>query len=149
MNLPSDPLFYIVAVLAVVLVGLAKGGFAGLGTASMPLMTLVMSPVAAAAMLLPLFIVQDVVGVWAYRRTFDARTLAITLPGGALGTFLGWWLASSVSVWVVEAAVGAIALWAAFSPLPAAAALLMPALTLLTAWTVVNRVRHALAEAGA
>ncbi len=110
MNLPPDPLFYIVAILAVVLVGLAKGGFAGLGTASMPLMTLVMSPVAAAAMLLPLFIVQDVVGVWAYRRTFDARTLAITLPGGALGTFLGWWLASSVSVWVVEAAVGAIAL---------------------------------------
>lgn len=46
-------------------------------------------------------------------------------------------------------AVGAIALWAAVAPLPAAASLLMPALTLLTAWTVVNRVRHALAEAGA
>ena len=46
-------------------------------------------------------------------------------------------------------AVGAIALWAAIAPLPAAASLLMPALTLLTAWTVVNRVRHALAEAGA
>ncbi len=46
-------------------------------------------------------------------------------------------------------AVGAIALWAAVAPLPAAAALLMPALTLLTAWTVVNRVRHALAEAAA
>lgn len=110
MNLPSDPAFYIVAVIAVVLVGLAKGGFAGLGTAAMPLMTLVMSPIAAAAMLLPLFIVQDVVGVWAYRRSFDARTLAITLPGAALGTFLGWWLASSVSVALVEAAVGMIAL---------------------------------------
>jgi CDP-diacylglycerol--glycerol-3-phosphate 3-phosphatidyltransferase len=46
-------------------------------------------------------------------------------------------------------AVGAIALWASVAPLPAAAALLMPALTLLTAWTVVNRVRHALAEAAA
>ena len=46
-------------------------------------------------------------------------------------------------------AVGAIALWAAVAPLPAAASLLMPALTLLTAWTVVNRVRRALAEAGA
>ena len=46
-------------------------------------------------------------------------------------------------------AVGAIALWAAVAPLPAAASLLMPALTLLTAWTVVNRVRLALAEAGA
>lgn len=110
MNLPTDPLFYIVAIAAVVLVGLAKGGFAGLGTASMPLMTLVMDPIAAAAMLLPLFIVQDIVGVWAFRKTFDKRTLAITLPGGALGTFLGWWLASSVPVWIVEAAVGGIAL---------------------------------------
>jgi CDP-diacylglycerol--glycerol-3-phosphate 3-phosphatidyltransferase len=44
-------------------------------------------------------------------------------------------------------AVGAIALWAAVAPIPAAAALLLPLLTLLTAWTVVNRVRRALAEA--
>lgn len=45
------------------------------------------------------------------------------------------------------AAVGAVALWAALMPLPAAAALVMPALTLLTAWTVINRMRRALAEA--
>ncbi len=45
------------------------------------------------------------------------------------------------------AAVGALALWAAWMPLPAAAALLMPLLTALTAWTVVNRMRRALAEA--
>ena len=44
-------------------------------------------------------------------------------------------------------AVGAIALWAAVAHIPAAASLLMPLLTLLTAWTVVNRVRRALAEA--
>ncbi len=110
MSLPTDPIFYIVAVLAVILVGLAKGGFAGLGTASMPLMVLVIDPLAAAAILLPLFIVQDAVGVWAFRKTFDARTLAITLPGGLLGTILGWALASSVAVWVVEGAVGLIAL---------------------------------------
>jgi CDP-diacylglycerol--glycerol-3-phosphate 3-phosphatidyltransferase len=43
--------------------------------------------------------------------------------------------------------VGAVALWAAWTPLPDAAAVLMPVLALLTAWTVVNRVRRALAEA--
>lgn len=43
-------------------------------------------------------------------------------------------------------AVGALALWAAVTPLPAAAAALMPALAALTAWTTVNRMRHALAQ---
>lgn len=43
--------------------------------------------------------------------------------------------------------VGAIALWAALVPLPAAAAWIMPALAALTALTVVNRMRRALAEA--
>jgi CDP-diacylglycerol--glycerol-3-phosphate 3-phosphatidyltransferase len=46
-------------------------------------------------------------------------------------------------------AVGAVALWAAVAPLPAAFSLLMPVLTLLTAWTVVKRMRGALAEAAA
>lgn len=110
MNFPSDPGFYIVAAVAVILVGLGKGGFAGLGSASMPLMALVIDPISAAAILLPLFIVQDAVGVWAFRKDYDVRTLAWALPGGLIGTVLGWWLASSVAVWVVEAAVGAIAL---------------------------------------
>lgn len=46
-------------------------------------------------------------------------------------------------------AVGAIALWAAVLPVPDLAAPLMPLLALLTAWTAINRVRHALAETGA
>ena len=75
----------------------------------MPIMTLVIDPISAAAILLPLFIVQDAVGVWAFRRTVDWTMLAWTLPGAMLGTFLGWLMAANVSVWVVEAAVGAIA----------------------------------------
>lgn len=45
--------------------------------------------------------------------------------------------------------VGAVALWAALAPLPAAFVLLMPLLTLLTAATVVQRMRGALREAQA
>jgi uncharacterized membrane protein YfcA len=93
----------------VILVGLGKGGFAGLGSAAMPIMTLAIDPISAAAILLPLFIVQDAVGVWAFRKAVDWRILAWALPGAAVGTFLGWLLAASVAVWVVEAAVGAIA----------------------------------------
>lgn len=110
MSLPHDIFFYIVASIAVILVGLGKGGFAGLGSAAMPIMTLAIDPVRGAAILLPLFLVQDAVGVWAFRRNVDWPILAWALPGAAIGTFLGWMFAVSVAVWLVEAAVGAIAL---------------------------------------
>ena len=58
-----DPLFYAVAVPAVILLGLSKGGFAGVGALAMPMLSLVMSPVQAAAIVLPILIVQDVVWV--------------------------------------------------------------------------------------
>lgn len=44
------------------------------------------------------------------------------------------------------ACVGVLALWAALFPLPGWLWLAMPVLCALTAWTVVNRVRQALAE---
>lgn len=110
MSLPADPLFYLLAAIAVILVGLGKGGFSGLGSASMPVMTLAIDPISGAAILLPLFIAQDVVGVWSFRRSIDWRLLAWALPGTVVGIFLGWLLAASVPVWAVEAAVGAIAI---------------------------------------
>ncbi len=102
-------LFYGVATAAIVLVGLAKGGFAGLGATSMPLLALVMDPVRGAAMLLPILIVQDVVGIWAFRKTFDRRTLAWMLPGALIGIVVGWRLAASVDSHVVAGLVGGIA----------------------------------------
>ena len=110
MNLPTDLLFYIVAGAAVILVGLAKGGFAGLGAAAIPLLALVMDPVAAAGMLLPILIVQDAVSVWAFRHSYDARTLLLTLPGAVVGIFMGWYLASVIPADAVRGFVGVIAL---------------------------------------
>ncbi len=110
MTLFGDPIFLIVASFAVILVGLAKGGFAGLGAAAMPLLVLVMDPIAAAAMMLPILLVQDVVSVWAFRRSFDMTTLLWMVPGSAAGIFLGWLLASSVDSDYVRALVGAISL---------------------------------------
>ena len=108
MTFPTAPLFYIIASLAVIVVGLAKGGFAGLGAASMPLLALVMDPIAGAAMLLPILLLQDLVSVWAFRRSYDGRTLAWMLPGAVFGIFLGWLLASSVDSDAVRALVGII-----------------------------------------
>jgi uncharacterized protein len=110
LTLPTSPGFYSVAALAVIILGLGKGGFAGLGSAAMPLMALVIDPVRGAAILLPMMLVQDVVGVWAFRKDVDRPTLLWSIPGGLAGTILGWWLAASVSVSGVQAVVGGLAI---------------------------------------
>jgi uncharacterized membrane protein YfcA len=104
------PEFFVFAIPAVVVLGLAKGGFTGLGALGLPLFALGVNPITAAAVLLPILIIQDVVSIAAYRRTWDGRTLVTTLPGAVGGVVLGWWFAASVSVELVLAAVGAIAI---------------------------------------
>ena len=94
--------------LAVVLLGLAKGGFAGMGALSLPLIAMTISPVRAAAILLPILIVQDVVGVWAFRRDWSGYVLGWMLPGAAVGIGLGYIFAASVSTDAVLGMVGAV-----------------------------------------
>jgi hypothetical protein len=108
--LTFDTAYFAAMVPAVILMGLAKGGFSGLGLLSLPLMALVVSPVQAAAIMLPLLISQDVVTVWSYRREFDRRTLATMLPGALLGIVAGYLLAAQVSDAAVGLAVGLISI---------------------------------------
>lgn len=123
----TDWHFYLLAIPAVILLGLAKGGFAGMGALSLPLIALAIDPVRAAAITLPLLIAQDAVGVWAFRRTVDWRLLGWMLPGAVLGIALGYGFAASVSARSVMAAVGMISilfgcyrLWMARRPRPRA-----------------------------
>ena len=104
----TDWHFYALAVPAVILLGLSKGGFAGMGALSLPLLAFAIDPVRAAAITLPILIAQDVVGVWAFRRTVDWRLLGWMLPGSVLGIALGYAFAASVSSAAVMAMVGAI-----------------------------------------
>ena len=83
-------LYYVCAVIAVFVAGLAKGGFAGVGALAMPIMALGVDPVRGAAILLPILILQDAVGVWVYRRTWDGSILKVMLPGAAVGIGLGY-----------------------------------------------------------
>jgi len=102
--------FYLVAVPAVILLGLSKGGFSGLSTLAMPMMSLVISPVRAAAIVLPVLIVQDWVSVWAFRRDFSPRNLLILIPSSIVGVAAGWLLAARVSEDAVRLAVGVISI---------------------------------------
>ena len=101
--------FFLYAIPAVVILGLAKGGFTGLGALGLPLFALGVPPLKAAAILLPVLIVQDIVSIAVFRRSWDPRTLFIMLPGAAVGVVLGWWYAASVSTELILAAVGGIA----------------------------------------
>lgn len=106
----TDPVFYLLAIPAVILMGFAKGGFAGVGGVSMPLLALAISPVQAAAILLPILIVQDAVSVWAFRRTWDKGVLVVMVPSAAVGILLGYLLAAKVSAAAVLGVLGAISI---------------------------------------
>lgn len=103
-----DPSFYIAAVPATILVGLSKGGFTGLSILAQPLLALVMPPIQAAAIILPVLIVQDVVSLYAYWRRWNRRELIRTLPGALVGILIGYLLAASVSDAAVAFGIGVL-----------------------------------------
>jgi uncharacterized membrane protein YfcA len=105
-----DPAFLATAIIAVILVGLAKGGFAGLGALATPIMALAISPVTAAAILLPILIVQDVVSVWSFRRSWNRRIVAVMMPGALIGVGIGWAFAAALREEAVMGAIGAISI---------------------------------------
>ena len=109
--MPTEPMFYAVVIPAIILIGLAKGGFlSGLASIGVPIMALVMSPIQAAAILLPILVAMDIVGVVAYRRNFDVPSVRILVPATAVGIFVGWLTAAYTSEAAVRLIVGLIAL---------------------------------------
>ncbi len=82
--------FWSVAVLVALIVGFSKGGWGAIGNLSVPLLSLVVDPLTAAGLLLPVYLVSDGFGLWAYRHSFDRRVLAILIPAGLLGVGIGW-----------------------------------------------------------
>jgi uncharacterized membrane protein YfcA len=104
----TDPLFLTTAVLSVLLLGLAKGGFAGVGMAATPLLALTMPPLQALAILLPVLMMQDVLSIWWYRRDWDGWNVKVMLPGAVIGVGLAWALASVVPENVVRLLIGLI-----------------------------------------
>lgn len=86
----ADPVFYAIAVPAVILSGVSKGGFGGgLGIMTVPLMALVVPPAQAAAIMLPILCTIDVVGLWAYRGQGDRRNLELLLVAAVIGIGIG------------------------------------------------------------
>jgi uncharacterized membrane protein YfcA len=105
----TDPLFYLLAAIAVILLGLSKGGFFGLGVMGLPLMSLAVPPLQAAAIILPTVIAQDALTVWTYRHTWSVWNLKIMIPSMAAGIILGTLFAASLTAAHIRLAIGLIA----------------------------------------
>jgi len=112
-NLPviADLQFYLIAVPAVLLLGVSKSGFgAGFGSLAVPMMALVVTVPQAAAILMPVLLVMDLLGMAAFRRDFDLKLLRFLLPFGLLGTVVGAVLFRLLDAHVVAGIVGGFTL---------------------------------------
>lgn len=107
----TDPLFYLLSVPAVLLYGVAKGGFAGpAAVLAVPLMSILMSPSQAAAILLPILVVMDVFVLRTYWGKFDRTAVKILLPAALVGIGVGYLLAQGLSDSGMRIVIGVITL---------------------------------------
>ena len=107
----TDPVFYLVSVPAVLLLGISKSGFgAGFGSLAVPMMALAVSVPEAAAILMPVLLLMDLLGVAAFRKDFDRELLLFMLPFGVLGIVIGALLFKLLNAHTVAAIVGAFTL---------------------------------------
>jgi uncharacterized membrane protein YfcA len=108
---PEFPLaFYPVAILAIVLTGMAKGGFGtGAGGLAVPLMSIFIAPPEAAGIMLPILCAMDVFGVHAYRGSWSREHLRALVPGALAGIGIGALAFGALPVNAIRLLIGLIA----------------------------------------
>ena len=107
----TDPYFYAVTIPAVLLLGVSKSGFgAGFGSLAVPMMALAVSVPQAAAILMPVLLLMDVLGMAAFRKDFDLKLLKFLIPWGLVGIVVGALLFKLLNAHTVAGIVGAFTL---------------------------------------
>lgn len=108
--IPHEHIFYVVMALAVCILGLSKGGFAGIGAISTPLIAAFSDPATAVGLMLPIMLIQDPVSVFMYRGSFEWRILARMVPGALAGVILAYLFAATVPIWGMTLTLGIISI---------------------------------------
>lgn len=106
----TDPIFYLLAVPALLIVGIAKGGLGGgIGILGVPLMALAIGPVQAAAIMLPILMVMDGFALRQWWGRWDLPNLRVVLPGAIAGIVLGTFTFRYLSEDHIRVLIGVIA----------------------------------------
>ena len=103
--------FLFVAVPAVLIAAVGKGGLGNaMGVMAVPLMSLVIPPVQAAAILLPLLLIMDLFAIWGWRRYVDWNILKIIILPGLMGVGLGLLIFYQLPENAIRFLIGSIAI---------------------------------------
>ena len=91
MELIAEPAFWALAIPAVALAGISKGGLGGGGAGSIatPLIALAIPPPVAAAIMLPLLCIMDLAGIKAYFGRWDRHLMRLLVAAGVIGCLAG------------------------------------------------------------
>jgi uncharacterized protein len=107
----TDPYFYAISIPAVLLLGVSKSGFgAGFGSLAVPMMALAVTVPQAAAILMPVLLLMDLMGMAAFRKDFDLKLLRFLIPFGMLGIVVGALLFKVLDARLVAGIVGGFTL---------------------------------------
>jgi uncharacterized membrane protein YfcA len=91
----------------VLLLGVSKSGFgAGFGALAVPIMALSVTVPQAAAILMPVLLVMDLLGMAAFRKDFDLKLLKFLIPCGLVGIAMGALLFKLLDARMVAGLVG-------------------------------------------
>ena len=87
---------YVAVVIAILgfMIGLAKGGFGGLGVLLTPLLALVLPVASAVGVLLPMLMVGDAFALYMFWKEWDLDLVKRMLPAGVVGAVAGTFLLS-------------------------------------------------------
>lgn len=120
--LATDPLFWLLAIIGVVITGISKSGFAGgAGVVAVPILSLVMPVTAATALMLPLLLVMDARTVALYRRSIEWRQLTVITTAAIIGIAIAGSALAALSATTLQLILAAFsllfALWHKLMPL--------------------------------
>ena len=104
-----DFYFYLTASIGIILFGISKGGFAGPASIlAIPIMSLSMSPIIAAGILLPILLIMDFLAIYFYWKKWDLKNIYIILFPAIIGIFIGGLTFQYISADSIRVIVGII-----------------------------------------